>query len=593
MPERARHLLWLGLVIVAAVVLRAATLQTGLHMDDLAQRAMVDGGYPAVRPWWDLYRFSGLSPEANGSLMSAGALPWWSHPQLRLSAFRPLASALVWVDVKIGSTTFAHVHSMVWWVGLLAVGYRVVRRTLGHRWALLAVALYAFDDCHIYPLAWLANRAATISILFGLLAFEAHVRWRDAGWSAGRWWAPVFTALSLAAGEYGFAVFGFMLAFVVIAERGSWGSRIRGLSGPAAVAVAALAIARALGYGSAHSAVYVDPLRDPVGYLGVFVERWPLLLTDMLTATPLGLLQLESQSTPGLLLMAASVGVVGVLWLLCRAALTTAERRWIAVWVLGACLALLPVVSSFLSSRLTVVASLGTSVLIAGLVLGAGRRVAAVASRRRAVTWVALVAAVAFALSHLAGGAYWGRVDTQNLTLFNAASRSVAKGLDAPDDRTPKERWVLLSAGDPMMLIYPPIVRWLEGRPLPRSWWVLSMAPTMQQVTRVSDRALEYAVIGDTMMTTPIEQFFRHPDDPLQAGDVVELEGLHIEILEVAEGGGIRRVRFTFDRKLEHRSLRFFVLGSRGFVQYPIARVGSVMQIAPGAHPIIAAGQSG
>lgn len=592
MPEPGRHLLWLGLVVVAAVVLRASTLHTGLHMDDLAQRAMVEGGYPAIRPWWDLYRFTGLSPQGNTSLMSAGALPWWSHPDLRLSAFRPLASALVWVDVKIGSTPVAHTHSLLWWVGLLVVGYRVVARTLGRRWALLAVALYAFDDCHVYPLAWLANRAATISILFGLLAFEAHVRWREDDWTPGRWLAPAFTALSLAAGEYGFAVLGFLLAFVVVAERGSWGSRIRGLLGPLGVALVMLGVARSLGYGSAHSAVYVDPLRDLSGYFGVFIERWPLLMTDMLTAAPLGLLQVQAQSTPPLVLLGGALAAAGALWLLCRGPLTASERRWVLVWLLGAALALLPVVSSFLSARLTVVAALGTHVFIAGLVVGAFRRAADPELRRRAFTWLAVVAAAAVSLGHFVGGAYWGRIDTQNLSLFNESGAAVAAGLDVPDRRTPKERWVLLSASDPMTLIYPPILRWLEGRPLPRSWWVLSMAPTMQQVTRVSERALEYSVVGDTMMTTPIEQFFRHPSDRLEAGETIELDGLHIEVLEVADGGGIRRVRFTFDRKLEHRSLRFFVLGSRGFVQYPIARVGSVMQIAPGVNPLIAAGQS-
>lgn len=66
-------------------------------MDDFAQVAMLDGAYPVERAPWDLFSFTKGEAE-NVALMSRGSLPWWSDPQLRLTALRPLASLLLSFD---------------------------------------------------------------------------------------------------------------------------------------------------------------------------------------------------------------------------------------------------------------------------------------------------------------------------------------------------------------------------------------------------------------------------------------------------------------------------------------------------------------
>jgi hypothetical protein len=64
-----------GLLAVLLVVLRLPTVTVGLHMDDLAQRAMVEGAYPVARAPWDLYTFSSGEPAEVRTLVGAGALP--------------------------------------------------------------------------------------------------------------------------------------------------------------------------------------------------------------------------------------------------------------------------------------------------------------------------------------------------------------------------------------------------------------------------------------------------------------------------------------------------------------------------------------
>jgi hypothetical protein len=49
--------------------------------------------------------------------------------------------------------------------------------------------------------------------------------------------------------------------------------------------------------------------------------------------------------------------------------------------------------------------------------------------------------------------------------------------MQVDDAKVAEQRLVVLTAADPMTLLYPPLVRWVEGHPLPKSWWVLSLAP--------------------------------------------------------------------------------------------------------------------
>ena len=282
---------WLaiGLFALVLVGLRWSTLETGLHMDDLAQRAMVEGAYPVARAPWDLYTFAAGTPEETRALASAGALPWWSDPQLRLRALRPLASVLVWADAVWLSPKAAHVHSLLWWLAMLAVAGWALRPVLGDRWALLAVALYGLDDAHVYPLAWLANRAALLSGVFGWLTLGLFVRAAKDGTGHPVLVAAASTAC-MAAGEYGLCALTFTVTYALAVDGRPWVRRARALV-PVLVPVAVyLALHRFGGFGAAHSGVYLDPGSEPVAFLGAVAERAPLLTLDMLTGAPLSMI---------------------------------------------------------------------------------------------------------------------------------------------------------------------------------------------------------------------------------------------------------------------------------------------------------------
>lgn len=564
---------WFCVVLAAAVWLRWSTLDTGLHMDDIAQRAMVRGDFPSPRSWWDLYRFA-PGGSGNLALMNHGALPWWSDPQLRLSALRPLASGLIYFDVWALSTWGAHLHSLIWWVALLVALHWTLRQVLTPGWAVLAVALYAFDDCHIYPLAWLANRTALISMFFAVLALGMHLRWREAGERYGKWAGPLCGVIALSGGEYGICGLAYVAAYELVGSRQAIGLRLRALLPYIVAVLVYLLLHRGLGFGAKASAVYVDPFAEPLNYVDAVVERVPLLLGDMLSGIDVARVGALVATYP----LASLVVVFALIaWGASERASWSVQQRATLRWaLLGSALALLPVASSFLSARLTVAAALGTHVLLAGLVV---RSYARGKQLRSARTWLGLVLSLTVLSAHMAGAAYWGQLATTELRVFNQRARQVALAMRVEDDDVRQQRWVLFAAADPVVMLYPPQLRRLAGHPLPRAWWVLSLAPSVHRIRRVSPRALEITVDQGAMLQRPLEQFFRHPEHGFQALQTVALDGLDITVLDVDDFGAPRRIRYTFDRPLEDPTLRFFVMGTHGLVRYPLAGVGATMTL--------------
>jgi hypothetical protein len=578
--RRLHGLFGLAAIVIVGLALRWPALEAGLHMDDIAQKAMVEGAYPVPRAWWNLFDFAGGEAADVHALKSRGFLPWWSDPELRLRGLRPLSSALVWFDVQVLRTPWlAHAHSLLWWVALLLVLHRFLRSVLPERWATVAVALYALDDCHTFPVAWLANRNAIVSTIFALLAVHAHVRAREHGGS--RVLAPIYAALALAAGEYGIAGLAFVLAYEIVGRAGAARDRVRAVLPIAAVAIAWLVLHRVLGYGAANSSVYVDPIADPIAWLSVVAERLPLLLTDMLIGAPLTVLVASDRSP--LLLGAGSIAIVGV-WLAIAWRRFDPDQRRRLLWLgVGAVGALLPVASSFLSGRLTLVAAVGTHAILAALLVHTADRM--LDDRRSPLTWIAVAVSGALLWMHGPVAVRTAQRELEMIARLNRVGARVAETMPVDDRLAPQQRWVLLTVGDPMTLVYPPLLRHVGGHPLPAAWSVLSMAHGLHRFERVSPRSLELRVVDGALLKRPVERLFRG-ERLLRMGDTIDLDGLVIEILAAAEDGAVEHVRFTFDRRLEHASLVFFVFGKHGLRVYPMGRPGVVMTVPPAIDPL-------
>ncbi len=573
---------WVFAIACVGVLLRWSALGVGFAMDDWAQLAMLDGSWPAERGPTELFVFADGSPAEHQRVLDRGALPWWTDPELRLSAMRPLSSALVWLDVRMfGHDPWRfHLHSLVWWIALVLVVARVLLQLLPQRLALLALGLWVLDECHGFPLAWLANRNAIVAATFGVLAIGEHVRWREHGSAVARGMSIVALVLALAAGEYALCAVGMLIAFEAAARRPD---RLRALAPVVLVLLAWACLYRLGGHGSFASGAYFDPAREPIAWLGAALVRVPVLLAGMLLALPTGQLALF----PSTIVWQAALGVLAVLGVaallpgvLQRSTPERARLRWA---VLATLVAMLPIASSFLSARLLLVPAITGHVVLAALVLD-GLAHARDASRRMAARARAALAVVLLAV-HVGLAATWSVVELRDIAEVDRRASALALGMPLDDRRIAEQRVVVLTANDPATLLYPPFVRHFAGHPLPRAWWVLSLAPRPHRLRRTAKDAFELDVEDGAMLRTPVEQLLRRRDRLPRVGERIALDGLTVEIVATDDESFPTTVRYTFDRALEDPSLVFLLVTRRGMIRYPMGPIGASVPVPAGALP--------
>ena len=584
-----RYWIWALVILVIGLALRAESLFVGFGMDDFAQLAMLEGTYPAERAPWDLFSFSRGDPEEVHALMSRGSLAWWSYPELKLSALRPLSSLLMWVDVKLFrfAAVGHHVHTLVWWSLMLMAGALLLQRLLPARWALLALLLYALDEAHTYPIGWLANRNAIVSATFAFLALWAHIRHREDGWTKGRWLALLGLALSFSGGEYALCILPFFVMYEAICGPGSRQERARALVPLLGLFLVYVAIHRSMGFGSHGSSVYVDPVREPLAYLEMASWRIPVLIADMFLAIPTGKLAI----TPEHLRIQAwfgpvAIAIVVMLTVGARRALPPTQRGRLSWLLVASMLSILPVASSFVSARLLLIPGLAGHAVVAALLLDAWDRVRDPETRFRPLNLLRGLFAAALLVAHTVLAPLWGIEETHAIHRLNEGTRQASLNMQVDDAAVANQRLVVLSVGDPMSLLYPPTVRWLEGHPMPRSWWVLSMAPRPHLLKRTGPNSIELHVVGGSMLTGPVEKLFRRPEHPFAAGDSVKLDGLMIRIFDVDGEGRPVRVGYEFDVRVDDPSIVFLLVTQRGIIRYPLGPVGATMPIPPAKLPI-------
>ena len=256
----------LGALAAGAVANRAA-LRAPLEMDDVAQRAMIEGTLTPRRGPFNLYDF--VADDNRAALMERGVIPWWSDPHLVTRFLRPLPSVLVWLDHRLfGYDAFGpHLLSLLWWVGAVLAAHMLYRRTLGPGQSLAATVVFALSPTLAIPLVWAANRNVIVTVTFGAFALALYTRWRDdRRRGQGIATAAAFTATALT-GEYALCLIGYLVAFELCRRAEPAGRRLTGAL-PALVPFVIYAVARAaLGYGAMASGFYRDPTADSSAYV--------------------------------------------------------------------------------------------------------------------------------------------------------------------------------------------------------------------------------------------------------------------------------------------------------------------------------------
>ncbi|MDH5675597.1 MAG: hypothetical protein OEZ06_25970 [Myxococcales bacterium] len=604
--QRTRYLLAAALIAALSLGLRHRSLQAGLGADDYAQAAMVQGRYLVERSPLDLFTFSDGSEAEGKRLIQGGYYPWWTHPRLRLSMFRPLASAMIWLDWQLfGNNPLAlHLHSLFWWLALLAAVAVVLARLLPAPMALLGFAFFSLDESQGIPLAWVANRCVLQSTSLALLALMGYLRARESGDGGGGWRTALLFSLALGFGEYALSALAYFVAFAVFADRDAAAKRLRALIPVLLPTSLYLGLHLGLGHGARHSGVYLQPLAEPLAFVQALLPRLPVMFADL----TLGLR--ADYYTFGLPWSARLVnaGWVDPQWLrsaepwrdvhiglgVCAIAVLTAMLRaipqrgatrdvhWLAA---GAALSMLPVLLSFPSSRLLLVASLGFAVLLSAFVHGAIERLRATATASLGQRARALLVGV-FGLYHLALPAWRGKAEADRFERNGRAIEHAVLNLQVDDARFSQQRVLVLAALEGGTSLYLPLARALHGHSTPHSCHTLSLTPAPHALHRIADNAFRLRVLGGaTMLATAPEQLFRTPKAPLREGEHIDLGGLSVKVHELRDGLPAS-IEVQLDRSLDDPSLLFLIPRASGLERAQVPPIGGVVRLEMAGLPL-------
>lgn len=579
------------------------TLQLGLFADDYLAAAMVDGTFAAPRAPLDLFDFADGTPEDVAALQRLGSLPWWTPPDFRVSFVRPLSSALVHLDRALfgDALWLRHAHSIAAWALLVCVVALLYARLLTPWLAALAIAVYGLDDGLHFPTLWLSHRGGLYALAFGLLGVYLHVRGREERRPHMRLASLLPLAVALGFGEWALPAFAYLAAYELAGARDDLRGRAAALAPAATLALAFLIVRAALGYGARSSGAYVDPAQEPLRFLTALLARVPVLTADMLLSvpaswwdhgTPLRDRLLERQlfapdtwkALPDwrswhMLLAIAALLSLGALVRFCRRRLPVDEARPLGWLALGGLLALLPVVGSFPSTRLTMGAFVGVAPLLAALMRELARALyRARRPARFAGAYLAMLALLTLTVLHPLSA------DLRRAVRRYAATTAWVHSAELDPARLQEQRVYLLSSVDFTSTFFFAYVWAHRGEPLPRSFYPLSAAPHAHQITRIDERTLRLSSLGGGMLRSGREAMFRPIDAPPTLGEHVRLPGLEIEVARVVHGYP-QSLLLHFDRSVDDPSQVFLVADRRGMSRVRLPAVGESLRLRRAESP--------
>lgn len=537
-----------SLIFALSLFLLLPSFGIGFHLDDYLFLSAMDGNLHGRTEEDSLYALLHGEPGDTEELARGGYLPWWVQEDVKFVFFRPLSDVLLRVDHSLfGHRPFGwHLHSLLWWVATLFAVAALLRRSLPGMFGTMALLLFALDESHALPAAWISNRNALVALAPAFLGVWAHVRWRETGWWPGRLLSPAAFAVGLLGGEVALGAFGYVAVYEAVHPR-PWQERMSGVGPFTVLAVSYLLFHRLAGYGTAGSGIYLDPTGDPAAFLAEAPARLLALASGAIVgfqadAWLFGPSWRLAQTVLGCL----AVAIVALMFRACARRIDRQTLRALTWLVGGAAIALIPSLATFPSDRLLLASAPGFAALI-GTTLVLGFR----SLRRRGSKGLA-AGALALAVVHLLLAP---SVILLTQALLAVQSRTVlALARSDTFSELRGKQFVLPAAPDYVLGAYLPLVidhvapRELEG------WRVLSLASADHRITRMDSRTLEIEVLGGTMMQTLFERLYR--SEPLPEGAILDRGLMTVEVLDATEGSPTR-VSFRFDRELEHESLVF------------------------------------
>ncbi len=533
-------------VIVVALVLALPSLFSGFFIDEYVQaarwKASVDhfDGKGSVDFLNDCFLFAGGDQAAYQREMEHGMVAWWQAPDWKIHFWRPLSASTHAIDLLLwpSNALLMHVHTLLWFLGLLYTLYALYRRFLTPRIACLALALYAWDDARGQVLSWIAKRNVVIAGVFGICTIIAYDKWRRDGWRPGAWLAPMLLAAGLLSAEMGLATIGFLFAHALCLDWGPLWRRIVRLAPYLTVVVVWQALYAAGGYGAKATVAYVHPLAEPFAYAMKLFQTAPIVSLGQLTPIMSdfwGIYPPPIKVAMFLLAVAALVIVGRIAWP------RFADKPQARFWLIGAGLSLFPIATAGPMDCNLVFLGVGAAPARAMVFVNA-------VDNPPSLRWSRCVVAT-MAVGKLAIAP--GLLPAKCLTMLGMGFGLAPTDASIPRDAAIAQKtlvavWIISEGG----LYASWNHRRAEGIPGPAKTRILATSLSNVSVTRVDELTLRLRP-QHGFYDGSFQQLMRSLSEPFHTGDVVRLSNMTASVTEITADGRPLTVDFRFSALLD------------------------------------------
>jgi hypothetical protein len=544
-PRRAR-----ALAFALAICLALPSLNSPLLQDDAVHRVMLLDRTPDLH-WGplDLYDFIGAPGRTAPVLRDRGFLPWFAADDLKLRFFRPFSSAVLAADAHVfGDRVWASkLHSLAWFLGVLAAVGAVHRRFLSRPSAALATLIYAIAVGHTMPVGWIAARSGLLCSAFALLSFWLYVRTRQDGWRPGRWLALLAFGCGLLAGEMGLGALALVAAWEIFGRHEPQRRRIVALLPFVGVTVIYLAGYVAMGYGVRSTGGYIGFTSGVAGAAGA-MRHFLILMGELTAATPSDAVG-AGTATAQTLAAAWGLLMTLVVWTAFQLVRPHVDPRDVAAmrWLpAAAAAAAVPGALALVGGRVLTLALVPACGVVAILIVGGWSAI--VGGRRVRGRRFVIVTAIGLAAGHLVAAPLIRLAIARRLTRVAVEQHDLAA-------RVPvcAGIMVLTVAADPTVATYVPATMAFRNRG-PDRLRVLSMAPRDHRIESVTATGFDLVTLGGARKRTIWEQLYG--GRPMPTGTRVTLTSLDAQVIEDRDGVPVR-VRFDFGEPLDSGRLCF------------------------------------
>lgn len=562
-------------VAFIALVLSLPTLFGGFALDDHYFR-MIFQQCPGM-PELDLspletFTFGGGTPELNLVRMNRGLLPWWADPYWQTSFWRPVTSLTHWGDYVLwGDRAWPmHLGSILLYSALAAALTFYYRRLLpSAAVAGIAALLFAIDDAHGFPVAWLSSRNAILSCLFGVLALIFHDGWRRNGWRFGLPVALATLLLAVFSAEGAVAIVAYLLAYAIFIDKSRPWARVLSLAPYLATLFVWRIVYSALGHGTTHSMVYIDPIGDPIRFFRATLFRLPEYLYGQMGLSDPTMGSIFPQPYFGITwtFIVAFLGFAAwIMWPLIR------SDETLRFCLFGMVLSAIPACATIPQSRLLFFTGIGGMPLVASFLVAVNRKSAALLYEKRRPT-PAKALAYFMLLTHGLIAPAMFLTSALTIVPVEAVIRKLNESLPQHPGLTEQTLVVARSHIDVLPSGFP-ILRSSLNQPIPLHTWQLTSGLGAVTIERTDEKTLLVRPEEAIHPRNFTQVFQRPPNRPMRPGQRVSLDGLEIEVISVTPDGRPVETKFHFSKNLDDPSFIWTTMDKGPFVTFAPPPVG-------------------